>query len=128
MSKVKKKRPNNIVLLLIGGVIGLPAGLILSGVFPEGSAMRVVAGLGGIAAPPIAMLAYSSKRWSEYLRHMLEQYEAAKQALRQDPGNAQAREAMLNAGRAYYSCMRENGAPTIYDEQAINNDMKAILG
>lgn len=35
---------------------------------------------------------------------------------------------MLIAGRAYYSCVREEGAPTVYDEQAINNDMKAILG
>jgi hypothetical protein len=123
-----KKRPNNIGLLLIGGVIGLPTGLILSGFFPEGSAMKVVAGLGGIAAPPIALLAYSSKRWSEYVQYMLEQYEATKEQLRQNPSSSQAREAMLKAGRAYYSCMREEGVPTIYDEQAINNDMKAILG
>lgn len=27
-----------------------------------------------------------------------------------------------------FSCMREQGVPTIYDEQAVNNDMKAILG
>ena len=123
-----KKRPNNIGLLLIGGIIGLPTGLILSGFFPEGSAMKVVAGLGGIAAPPIAFLAYSGKRWSKYVQYMLEQYEATKEQLRQNPSSSQAREAMLKAGRAYYSCMREEGVPTIYDEQAINNDMKAILG
>lgn len=96
-----KKRPNNIWLLLIGGVIGLPTGLILSGFFPEGS-MRVVAGLGGISVPPIALLAYSSKRWSDYVQYMLEQYETAKEQLRQTPSSSQAREAMLKAGRAYY--------------------------
>ncbi|ACK69803.1 hypothetical protein PCC7424_1359 [Gloeothece citriformis PCC 7424] len=123
-----KKRPNNIGLLLIGGVIGLPTGLIISSFFPEGSAMKVFTGLGGIAAPPVALLIYSSKRWSEYIQYMLEQYEATKEHLRQNPNSVQAREAMLKAGRAYYSCMREEGVPTIYDEQAINNDMKAILG
>lgn len=123
-----KKRPNNIGLLLIGGIIGLPTGVFLSNFFSEGSAMRVVAGIGGIAAPPIALLVYSSKRWSEYVQYMLEQYEATKEQLRQNPNSVQAREAMLLAGRAYYSCMREEGVPTIYDEQAINNDMKAILG
>ena len=127
-----KKRPNNIGILLLGGVIGVvigfPTGLILSSFFPEGSVMRVIVGLGGIAAPPVAMLAYSSKRWSEYVQSMLDQYEATKDELRQNPNSAAAREAMLKAGRAYYSCMRAEGVPTIYDEQAINNDMKAILG
>ena len=35
---------------------------------------------------------------------------------------------MLLTGRAYYSCLRPRGVPTIYDEQAISNDMSAILG
>lgn len=64
MAKIKK-RPNNIWLLLIGGVIGLPTGLFLSSFFPEGSSMKVIAGVGGIGAPPVAMLAYSTKRWAE---------------------------------------------------------------
>ncbi len=123
-----RKRPNNIGLLLIGGVIGLPTGLFLSALFPEGSGMRVVAGLGGIAVPPVVMLAYSTKKWGEYVKQMLEQYEAGKEQLRKNPGSSQLREAMLQTGRAYYSCMRDEGVPTIYDEQAINNDMKAILG
>jgi hypothetical protein len=46
--------------------------------------MKVVAGLGGIATPPVALLAYSSKRWSEYVQYMLEQYEATKEQLRQN--------------------------------------------
>ncbi len=123
-----KKRPNNIGLLLIGGIIGLPTGVFLSNFFPEGSAIKVVTGIGGIAAPPIALLVYSSKRLSEYVQYMLDQYEATKEQLRQNPSSIQAREAMLQAGRAYYSCMREEGVPTIYDEQAISNDMRAILG
>ena len=123
-----KNRPNNIGLLLLGGVIGLPLGLILSVLFPEGSAMRVVAGLGGISAPPVALLVYSSKKWSEYEQYMLAQYEQTKDELRQNPKDSRAREAMLVAGRAYYSCMRENGSPTVYDEQAISNDMRAIIG
>lgn len=127
MTKIKK-RPNNIGLLLLGGVLGLPAGIILSAFFPEGSAMRVIAGLGGIAAPPVAVLMYSNKKWAEYVQHMLAEYEVTKEQLRKNPGSDQAREAMLQTGRAYYSCMREEGVPTIYDEQAINNDMKAILG
>lgn len=99
MSKIKK-RPNNIGIIIVGGIIGLPTGLFLGGLFPEGSDMRLLAGLGDIAAPPIAMLAYSYKKWSEYSDYLKEDY----------------------------SCLRENGTPTIYDEQAINNDMKAILG
>lgn len=95
-----RKRPNNIALLLIGGVIGLPTGLFLSALFPEGSGMRVFAGLGGIAAPPIAMFAHSTKKWSEYVQQMLEQYEAAKDQLRKNPESSQMREAMLHAGRA----------------------------
>jgi len=123
-----QQRPNNIGLFLIGGIIGLPLGLMLSGIFPEGSSMRVLAGMGGIVAPPVAMLVKSSKKWAEYVEHMQKQYELAKDELRRNPSNVQARETMLQAGRTYYSCMRENGTPTIYDEQAINNDMNAILG
>jgi len=127
MSKVKK-RPNNIGIIIIGGIVGLPTGLFLGGLFPEGSNMRLIAGLGGIAAPPIGMLVYSYKKWSEYSDYLQSEYKKAKDTLRKNPSSPQAREKMLEAGRLYYSCLRENGAPTIYDEQAINNDMTAILG
>ena len=53
-----KRRPNNIGILLLGGLIGLPVGLFLSNFFPEGSGMKVFAGIGGIAAPPVALLVY----------------------------------------------------------------------
>jgi hypothetical protein len=32
----------------------------------------------------------------------------------------------LNAGRAYYSALRENKTLTIYDEQAITNDLSTM--
>ena len=38
-------------------------------------------------------------------------------------GNKQA---ALQAGRAYYSKVRGNGKLTIYDEQAITNDLSAM--
>ena len=34
--------------------------------------------------------------------------------------------AALAAGRAYYSALREDGKLTIYDEQAITNDLGAM--
>jgi hypothetical protein len=125
-----KKRPNNIHLgqVIISAAIGLPVGLVLSGFFPEGSQMRVIAGLGGIVAPTIVLLSHSSKKWAEYTQQLLSEYEGTKEQLRKNINSIEAREAMLLAGRAYYSCMREGRVPTIYDEQAINNDMKAILG
>jgi ABC-type uncharacterized transport system fused permease/ATPase subunit len=33
----------------------------------------------------------------------------------------------LDAGRAYYSALRENKALTIYDEQAITNDLSTMV-
>jgi hypothetical protein len=55
-------------------------------------------------------------------------YEEKKNQLRHNPRNNEARENMLLTGRAYYSCLRPGGILTIYDEQAISNDMTAILG
>lgn len=123
-----KKRPDGIRLFFIGVILGFPTGLLVSSLFPESSSARATAGWVGLLTPPIVLTVYSSKKWSEYVKAMLEQYEAAKEQLRQNPTSVQAREAMLLAGRAYYSCVREEGVPTIYDEQAISNDMKAILG
>ncbi len=55
-------------------------------------------------------------------------YDAAKEYLRKNPEDYQAREAMVKAGREYYARSREGRQPTIYDEQAINNDLIAIIG
>jgi uncharacterized membrane protein YeaQ/YmgE (transglycosylase-associated protein family) len=65
---------------------------------------------------------------SIYAERLRLDYEEKKNRLRHNPSNTEAREDMLLAGRAYYSYLRPKGAATIYDEQAINNDMTAILG
>ena len=118
------------MLLLLGSaLLGLPVGMMLSGLAPEDNeGARAFAGIAGIAAVPTGVLIYSSKRWKDYLQTMLEQYEADKANLRKNPDSATYREAALLSGRAYYSCLRENQLPTTYDEAAINNDMRAILG
>mgnify|MGYP007080384455 CR=1 FL=1 len=128
MSKPTQKRPNNILVLIASAVISLPVGLFMSNLAPEGSPIRVVLGFGGIAAPCVAALVYSSNRWQKYINVMLAEYEESKKALRRNPSSIEAREEMLRTGRAYYSCLREDGRPTIYDEQAVSNDLKAIVG
>jgi hypothetical protein len=55
------------------------------------------------------------------------EYEMTKELLRQNPKNSRQREQMLIAGRKYYSSLR-NGILSIYDEQAISNDLSAIIG
>jgi uncharacterized membrane protein len=59
-------------------------------------------------------------------------YEAAKDILRKNPKNSQLREAVLSTGRKYYSSLRDgvyvDGILTIYDEQAISNDLNTIIG
>jgi hypothetical protein len=52
-------------------------------------------------------------------------YELAKNKLRQQPSNNQLREKALQAGREYYKSLR-NGQLSIYDEQAITNDLAAV--
>ena len=48
-----------------------------------------------------------------------------KDKLRQQPSNNKLREKALKAGREYYKSLR-NGQLSIYDEQAINNDLAAV--
>ena len=52
-------------------------------------------------------------------------YESAKNKLRQQPSNNQLREKALQDGREYYKSLR-NGVLSIYDEQAITNDLAAV--
>ncbi len=54
-------------------------------------------------------------------------YEDAKDELRNNPGNVKFRENALYAGRKYYANFRD-GVLSIYDEQAISNDLNAIMG
>lgn len=58
------------------------------------------------------------KKQKEKLRLLKEEYD---NALR---GNDKKR--ALDAGRAYYSSLRGQGKLTIYDEQAITNDLAAM--
>lgn len=55
---------------------------------------------------------------SDHLKTLKRQYE---QALK-----GADKRAALDAGRAYYSYMRDGKAPTIYDEQAITNDLSTM--
>lgn len=55
-------------------------------------------------------------------------YEAALRALADAPTDPAKRIAALDAGRAHYGGLRPNGAPTIYDEQALANDISARTG
>lgn len=56
-----------------------------------------------------------------------QEYEDIKEALRKNPKDARLREAALNAGRSYYASLR-HGVLSIYDEQALNNDLSMIVG
>ncbi|KQX69251.1 hypothetical protein [Paenibacillus sp. Root444D2] len=52
-------------------------------------------------------------------------YRNALDILSRDPKNPQLRQNALDCGRRYYSSLRDNGRLTIYDEQAITNDILA---
>lgn len=54
-------------------------------------------------------------------------YEDAKEALRKNPRDVILRETALNAGRKYYATIR-GGILSIYDEQALTNDLSMIVG
>ena len=70
-----KKKPNHMLLLLGSALLGLPVGIMLSGIMPEDSeGARAIAGIAGIAAVPTGVLVYSSKKLKEYLQSMLDQY------------------------------------------------------
>jgi predicted membrane protein len=72
---------------------------------------------------PILWLISNSNERAKLAR----EYEAAKDVLRSNPGNVKFREAALYAGRKYYASLRD-GILSIYDEQAISNDLNAIMG
>jgi hypothetical protein len=59
---------------------------------------------------------------------LLKQYEEAKEALRKNPNSSKLREKFLESGRAYYASLRDGNILTIYDEQALNNDLSTIIG
>lgn len=121
-------RPNNYVLIILSCVVALFIATLMFSIFPEGSSIRAISFFVGLCTPPIFALYVSHKRWIKYVEEMKRKYEKAKQQLRVNPNSQRAREHMVETDRSYYSCLRENGVLTIYDEQAIANDLKAIVG
>lgn len=83
----------------LGTIIGIIVGVFL---------------IGGIAA----IAYYQNKEDVNRIDRRREAYNAAITS-----GNKQA---ALEAGRKYYASMRENGRLTLYDEQAIANDLRAM--
>ena len=63
---------------------------------------------------------------AQFNRLFLE-YETAKEKLRKNPQDSLMREAVLLAGRQYYANLR-NGQLSIYDKQALANDLSTIIG
>ncbi|GEM_PF-3577355 len=56
-----------------------------------------------------------------------QEYENIKNQLSQEPNNIHLRQLALQTARKYYASFRSNGRLTIYDEQAIQNDLSAIF-
>lgn len=57
-----------------------------------------------------------------------ENYDDLLNQLRENPNNANLKERVLIAGRDYYGTLRLDGRLTIYDEQAITNDISTAVG
>ncbi|MGL5922425.1 hypothetical protein [Chroococcidiopsis sp.] len=65
-----------------------------------------------IVFSPIIWLVARSVSTSNHRAKTEQEYEATKEALRQDPGSIRLREAALNAGRRYYGSLRDGGLPS----------------
>jgi uncharacterized protein with PQ loop repeat len=72
-------------------------------------------------------LAQEQDRLAQEQNHLAQEYEDAKDALRKNPERVELRELALHAARQYHASLRE-GTLTIYDEQAISNDLSIIIG
>lgn len=79
-----------------------------------------------------ALVAWMSFRVSSTRRERVREskaredaYTAALTALAENPAESKLKVAALEAGRAHYGGMRADGRATIYDEQAISNDINA---
>jgi hypothetical protein len=66
-------------------------------------------------------------RLAQEQTRLAQEYEDAKDVLRKNPEKIELRELALNAARQYYASLRD-GTLTIYDEQAISNDLSIIIG
>jgi len=121
------KRPSIIAPLLICGLIALCVGGFIASFFEEGENRAIIGLVSLITGPSIGYL-FHLRNLSFYQQYRLSEYQKAKDQLRANPDDLSLREAMLLKGRQYYSSLRGDETITIYDEQAISNDMKAILG
>lgn len=53
----------------------------------------------------------------------MHKYESSLKILEANPNSQEAKVLVLDLGRLHYSILRPNKKPTIYDEQAIQNDI-----
>jgi hypothetical protein len=122
LSKFKDLNATEKVILLVATAVLLIIVIIFRNTLVDllGAGFRMILGV-GLATPLIMWLMSRQNRKKQiFLR-----YEETKAQLRQNPNDLNAREAMLKAGREYYASLRK-GTLSIYDEQAIANDMNAI--
>lgn len=88
--------------------------------------LRFILALSLLGLLPIGVVFWLISNAKERAKKVQE-YEDAKEALRKNTGDARLREAALNAGRSYYASLR-HGVLSIYDEQALTNDLSMIVG
>ena len=84
-----------------------------------------------IAAVVVAVTALAASAAAKRKNHLAATwgaYQQALQQLRHNPGSSELRVQALAWGRSYYGLARKDGAPTIYDEMALANDLNASAG
>ncbi|MEO0928230.1 MAG: hypothetical protein AAFY63_20465 [Cyanobacteria bacterium J06643_13] len=81
-----------------------------------------------VIATIISYYAYDSAYKDNKRKKTELEYKQAKEKLRLNSENSALREEMLEAARKYYAARRKDGILTIYDEQAITNDLMSIIG
>ncbi len=81
-----------------------------------------------VIATIISYYAYNSAYKDNKCKKTELECKQAKEKLRLNSENSVLREEMLEAARKYYAARRKDGILTIYDEQAITNDLMSIIG
>lgn len=84
--------------------------------------------LWGLIIIPLIILVnkFTSKNYDRQNK-LKQEYEDFKYKLSQNPQNQELRQLTLQKARDYYSSLRNDGRLTIYDEQAIQNDLSLII-
>jgi len=109
--------------VIIFAIIGLVI-FVFRGFFGKILAFLVFFGILGL--PLILVFKWISNNQKKRDKIQLA-YQEALDKLRKEPNNSALRFEALQAGRNYYQSLRD-GMLTIYDEQAINNDLNTIIG